>query len=155
MINMTVSGASAETTPMAHFNFLNAAKTWADVIGPPVNAALQAKAPRTGGRGGGTLAKSIRYERKVTAESVQVQFISNVPYAPYVIDGTSPHVIEAKAARALAFMWYGHAPGAMAFYKRVNHPGTKANPFPKEVLEELSPMIQQALRDAMAGASGE
>jgi hypothetical protein len=155
MISMQVSGATAETTPLAHFNFLNAAKIWADAIGPTVNAALAKKAPRAPGPGSGKLAQSIRYERKVTEDSVAVQFISNVPYAGYVIDGTKRHVIEPRSARALAWLNYGHAPGAYQFAMRVNHPGTKPNPFPQEVLTEMMPEIQQALRDAMAAASGE
>lgn len=155
MIQMEVSGVSPGATPLARFKFLNAAKTWADVIGPRVNSELQAKAPKAPGPGSGKLAHSIRYERHVTAESVQVRFISNVPYASYVIDGTDPHVIRPTAARALRWMWYGHAPGAIAFAKFVNHPGTKPNPFPQEVLGEMAPMIQQALREAMSAASGE
>jgi hypothetical protein len=91
----------------------------------------------------------------VTAESVQVRFISNVPYAGYVIDGTEPHVIRPVAARALAWLNYGHAPGAYQFAMKVNHPGTAANPFPQKVLGEMAPEIQRALVEAMSAASGE
>ena len=48
------------------------------------------------------------------------------PYAPFVDRGTRPHVIEPKSpGGVLAFK----VKGQMVFAKKVNHPGTKAQPF--------------------------
>jgi hypothetical protein len=50
-----------------------------------------------------------------------------VPYAGYVMYGTKPHVIRARRAPALRFYW--PKVGRVVFFKKVNHPGTKANRF--------------------------
>jgi hypothetical protein len=46
-------------------------------------------------------------------------------HAKFIDEGTKPHVIRAKHARALAFT----VGGARLFRRVVNHPGTKARPF--------------------------
>jgi hypothetical protein len=148
---MRISGDSPSDTPMARFSFLRAATAWSEVIGPPVRDAMKAKAPVGFGHGAGALRQSIRYERSVITSGVEVRFIAGVPYAGYVISGTGPHVIRAVQARALHFMWGGRTPGAYAFAAWVNHPGTKANPFPKEVLEVMAPFITKTLRYLMSG----
>lgn len=48
---------------------------------------------------------------------------ADAPYARYVHDGTRPHVI---VGNPLLVFQVG---GATVFARRVNHPGTKANPF--------------------------
>lgn len=48
------------------------------------------------------------------------------PYATFVSEGTEPHVIEPKKPDGvLAFKVHGR----MVFTKKVNHPGTKPNPY--------------------------
>jgi len=47
---------------------------------------------------------------------------TNVHYAPHVEFGTAPHVIRVKNKKALS-------DGKKMFGKKVNHPGTKAQPF--------------------------
>lgn len=147
---MTVGGG-ASGSPLERFNFLRAATVWSGVIGPPVREALKAKAPRSPGPTGGRFAQSIRFERHVIVGGVEVQFSSSVPYAGYVIEGTGPHRIVAVNARALRFVFYGHAPGALAYAHSVQHPGTKANPFPKEVLELMTPFLEKTLAELMSG----
>lgn len=44
---------------------------------------------------------------------------------PYHHDGTKPHIIRPRRKRALKFQ----AGGRTVFAKKVNHPGTRANPF--------------------------
>jgi hypothetical protein len=51
-------------------------------------------------------------------------------YAQFVHDGTDPHVIRPKSKKAL--FW----PGAASPFKKVNHPGTKPQPFITDALEE-------------------
>lgn len=50
---------------------------------------------------------------------------SNAPYSLYVIKGTRPHPIVGKPL--LAFFW--PKVGANVVFRRVNHPGTKADNF--------------------------
>jgi hypothetical protein len=68
----------------------------------------------------GGLRRSIT-SRVETAERGRVG--TNLSYARYVQDGTRPHVIRAKRAKALSW------PGASHPVRSVKHPGTKANPF--------------------------
>lgn len=65
-------------------------------------------------------------------------------YAPHIEFGTRPHIIQVRNAKVLA--GYLLKPGAkkygwMYFGKKVNHPGTRANPFfypvAKRVYKEL------------------
>jgi hypothetical protein len=55
--------------------------------------------------------------------SVGYNVEADAPYARYVHDGTRPHVIEGNP---LLVFQIG---GATVFTRRVNHPGTKGNPF--------------------------
>lgn len=45
--------------------------------------------------------------------------------------GTEPHVIRARRRRALRFTWHGK----IVYFTKVNHPGTRANPFLLEALQ--------------------
>lgn len=77
----------------------------------------------------GTLARSIRVEQ---ARTVGGQFdagyavTANTPYALYVHEGTRPHTITGNPL--LVFDWPkgGRHPAVL---RRVNHPGTRAQPF--------------------------
>lgn len=59
-------------------------------------------------------------------------------YGEFVREGTPPHEIRPKKAKALHFM----IEGKDVFVTKVNHPGTKANPYHKRVLSALMPSIQ-------------
>lgn len=50
---------------------------------------------------------------------------ANTHYALYVHEGTRPHVIRPRRAKALRFV----VGGRVVFAQRVNHPGTRARPF--------------------------
>lgn len=47
------------------------------------------------------------------------------PAAGFVMNGTPEHDIPAKAGGVLRFKWKGRT----VYFKKVHHPGTKANPF--------------------------
>jgi hypothetical protein len=47
------------------------------------------------------------------------------PAVFYVLDGTRPHIIRPRRAKALRF----EVGGGVVFAKRVRHPGTRANDF--------------------------
>lgn len=69
-----------------------------------------------------------RYREEPQGFSVSV--VAQAPYAAAVHQGAKPHVIEASQGKTLAFNWPNgpNGPG-MYFFKRVNHPGNKGNPF--------------------------
>ncbi|PWI06533.1 hypothetical protein DIZ27_32860 [Streptomyces sp. NWU339] len=48
----------------------------------------------------------------------------------FVLDGTRPHIIRPRRAKALRF----ETGGRVVFAKRVRHPGTRANPFLQRAL---------------------
>lgn len=59
---------------------------------------------------------------------------SESEYAVFHHDGTDPHVIEPiRPGGVLSFVWAGER----VFFKKVNHPGTKPNPFLKDALDDL------------------
>jgi len=53
--------------------------------------------------------------------------------------GSKPHVIEAVNAQTLHF----YVDGNEVFCKRVNHPGTAANPFIDRALDNVEPRIDE------------
>lgn len=53
------------------------------------------------------------------------------PYAWDVEYGTKPHVIEAKPGKVLKFQ----AGGKTVYTRRVNHPGTRAQPYVRPVIQ--------------------
>jgi hypothetical protein len=59
-------------------------------------------------------------------------------YGWFVREGTEPHEIRPRLAKALHF-FIGEDE---IFATRVNHPGTKANPYHVRVLERLMPDVQ-------------
>jgi Bacteriophage HK97-gp10, putative tail-component len=151
-VSLTIEfdGGNAEDSPFARFSFLRAATAWADEVGPVVLDALKAEAPVApdnplSGAKGGRLKGSIRYEREVSEGSVSAVFTANTPYAGYVLEGTGPHVIAASAARSLQFM----LDGAVTYRRRVNHPGTKANPFNERAVIPLTPELRASFAEAM------
>jgi len=120
---------------------------WADIAGPLVADELRREAPVSTGR----LRDSLRYQRQTDPLFVELQFHSNVPYAPYVVHGTAPHIIEPVAAQALH--WHDKS-GTEFFAAVVHHPGTKPNNFPQRALEntrtELIASYLEALRKAFS-----
>ena len=59
---------------------------------------------------------------------------SDVDYAPMVNDGTKPHIIRPKRAKALRFKVGGRTVYAMV----VHHPGTRARPFLDRALTDVA-----------------
>ncbi len=72
---------------------------------------------------------------------------SNVAYRWFVIGGTRPHVIEAKVGQALHFFWV--QAGGFVFFKSIQHPGTKANPFIDRALETTEGRVDEFAEIAM------
>lgn len=77
----------------------------------------------------GNLKKDIQVI-SVNDKSVTIGNTTLAPYAKFVHYGTKPHIIKVKKAKALA-----NKKSGLVFGKKVNHPGTKANPYLKNAFE--------------------
>jgi hypothetical protein len=135
-IRVTVSGA--DRSPLRRFNFPAEASRWAAVVGPAVHDALRREAPVAPVKGG-RLRDSVRFERHIGTGSAQLVFTADTPYTRYVLEGTAAHIIRPRTARALRFQHGGQT----RFARLVQHPGTRANPFPTRAIKPLLPLIQQ------------
>lgn len=93
--------------------------------------------------GGGRLRDSIMFHRNTKARLIEIIFTADTPYAKWVIEGTQPHIIEARNVKALRF----EMGGEINFATSVNHPGTFANPFPERAMRRLEPIIQLKMAD--------
>lgn len=127
MIRLRFDPAQFRDTPLDRFQFLRAATSFMDEAAPLVRDALKRAAP-VGQRTPrpGRLRDSIRYSRRTSGDGVAAEFTAHTPYAGYVLRGTAPHRISARAARALHWV----SASGPHFARSVNHPGTRPNPFP-------------------------
>ena len=66
-------------------------------------------------------------------------------YAPFVHEGTSPYVIVAKKKRALS-------DGKTMFWKKVNHPWIKSNPFMTRAKDKWEDKVIQILNKEILNA---
>lgn len=82
----------------------------------------------------GRLRSSERLELNLSGASPSFKVVTNVEYAPYVHDGTRPHVIRPRRRQALRF----RVGGMTVFAKVVNHPGNRARPFFDRALIEVA-----------------
>lgn len=83
----------------------------------------------------GRLRASIRVERRSILGLRQRWTVgSDVEYAPMVNDGTKPHIIRPKRAKALRF----RVGGKVVFARVVHHPGTRARPFLDRALADVA-----------------
>lgn len=77
----------------------------------------------------GRLVSTLRIEAGDTAlgpfRDVTIGFPGITDYVGYLIEGTAPHVIRPRQARALRFL----SGGKIVFSRVVHHPGTRANDF--------------------------
>ena len=78
--------------------------------------------------------KSITYRHIPSKHGAEVY--TDVFYAPYVEDGTQPHIIKVKNAKALHWI----SGNKHIFAKSVNHPGTRAKPFMKPAADKEQPL---------------
>ena len=72
-------------------------------------------------------------------------------YGELVRRGTAPHVIVPRKAKALRFM----IGGEVVFAKRVNHPGTKANPYHVRALSSARSRIDGIISEEIETAAAE
>lgn len=131
---------------------------WTRVVGPMVKTALRDKAPigrgnGTAGRKAGAFRDSFSYRSQTATGSLLITFRSSDPVAPFIINGTRPHMIVPRNARVLHFRT---ASGGNVFTTRVNHPGTRANFFASRAILPLMPELQSSfsliMREVFGGA---
>ncbi len=107
-----------------------------------VTREAQRRAPVGKHKGGGNLRQSIKYAPLgQSAFIVQV----NAKYGIYVEKGTKPHVIVPRRKKALAFT----VGGKKVVTKRVNHPGTKAQPFFEPAVNATGRYANNEMNNAM------
>ena len=79
-----------------------------------------------------------RLEIRQPAKTPSGQF-----YGFWVREGTPPHDIFPKQARALRF----EMDGQIIFAKHVRHPGSKPNPYHRRVFQKLLPNVQNIIKE--------
>lgn len=90
---------------------------------------LQAQSVQEAPYDKGRLRGDITVFPQTKSNEISVGNTKLIDYAVHVFYGTKPHVIKPKRAKALKTP-YGYR-------KRVNHPGTKANPYLETALDNL------------------
>ncbi len=144
LLSIGMSGDSGAESRLKAFDATARMVSWADSSGPKLAAEIRREAPVSPNAGGGRLRDSIRYQRSTSIGGVTLKFHTNVPYAPYVVEGTIPHAIDARIALTLHFVG---GDGAEHFPKHVWHPGTKANEFPQRALLKMLPEITSSFAE--------
>jgi hypothetical protein len=69
---------------------------------------------------------------------IRIVAVVDTDYAQMVSSGTRPHVIRARG-RALRFQWRGRT----VYFKQVNHPGTRPNPWFTDSVRDLPRRVQE------------
>ncbi|MEZ7005822.1 hypothetical protein [Streptomyces sp. AD55] len=99
--------------------------------GGPAEAQLRERGERVARRARdlapGSMARGITMHMEGTARGMAAVVTSTHPASTYVINGTKPHLIRPRRAKALRFQ----AGGRTVFAAHARHPGTKPFPFLK------------------------
>lgn len=93
-------------------------------------------------KGGGNLKQSIKVHRH---GNIGYKVSVNSLYGVYVDQGTRPHVIVPRVKKYLAFQ----VNGQWVRTKRVNHPGTKPNPFFTNAVDKANDYANTEMDSAM------
>ncbi|MGW2766255.1 hypothetical protein [Streptomyces sp. NPDC001275] len=88
-----------------------------------VAAIARAEAP-------GSMGRHIDWHIKEGPRGLQAVITCSHPAVRYVIEGTRPHIIRPRRAKALRFEVGGH----VVFSAYARHPGTRPNPFLQRAL---------------------
>ncbi len=99
------------------------------------------EAPVNKQTGGGNLRQNIRVSSMTKTRAIVT---SKAPYSVFVEEGTSPHVIVPRVKRGLANTRTGQF-----FGKKVNHPGTRANPFMSRAVKKSKSLVESYFMTAM------
>jgi hypothetical protein len=92
----------------------------------------------------GVFASKIFYRTFSRGDVEELNVFTPQPLGKWITEGTRPHVIRVKRARFLRFYW--PKVGRVVYFKSVNHPGTKANPFLSRAYRRWLPGARADLR---------
>lgn len=143
-MTLTITIDRSGHAPYSRFSWTEISSRWTGEAGRLVKAELKKHAPVGKGPTAGKLRDSIRYRSARPSGGVTITFYSDAPYARYVLEGTRPHEI---VAHGRALHWFDKG-GQSHFARRVNHPGTKPNPFPKRAVSPLVPVLRSSFAAA-------
>jgi hypothetical protein len=148
-IKVTVKG---DRVNFSRWSFALMASTWRSRIAPVVLDALRQEAPvykyddpqLSRGQKPGDLKKSIKLDTVGGGiASAEMVFVSDVPYAGYVVSGTRGHPIPKEGGGAKTLRWTRN--GVTNYRRSVQHPGTHANNFPQRAITAVGPAIGRTL----------
>lgn len=111
---------------------------------------MREEAPRRSGE----FARGIRFRTKQEGANLVLEVTTPQPLGSWIIEGTRPHVITPKRAKALRWFPQGSIGGIepdfslsqAIFATRVNHPGTDPNRFHGRAVRRWKPGARSALR---------
>lgn len=86
----------------------------------------------------GQLRRSVRMRDFPTSDGWRIEGETDTPYDVFVSQGTRPHVIRPRRARALRFT----VGGETVFAMKVNHPGTMPNDFWTANVDDLPRLVE-------------
>jgi HK97 gp10 family phage protein len=92
-----------------------------------IKAEMEAKVPVRTGKLRNSISIQVETDRVIIGPNLQM-----APYAGYVEFGTKPHEIRPKNPGGVLAFKMG---GRMVFARKVNHPGTRAQPYVKPAFE--------------------
>ena len=95
----------------------------------------------------GKFRKSIAYRTSQSGSTVGFSTYSAQPLGKWITQGTKAHFIRARRVRFLRFDWPKgpNGPG-IYFFRKVNHPGTKPNPYHERATARWMPEADMELR---------
>ena len=129
--------AALKKSPELTVNELN--KSIARSIGVLQNQTIK-EAPVNKVAMGGNLRQSIK---SAMLSRLRGEVSVEAKYGIYVHEGTAPHTIVARGKSL-----YNKRSGQF-FGKKVNHPGTRANPFLQRAIKVVTPRISELFTEAM------
>ena len=155
-VEIKVTGSKVS---FARWAFKPMAATWRSRVAPIVLEALKEEAPAykyddaqlSRGQTPGDLKKSIKLDSVggSIGEGIEMNFVSDVPYAKYVINGTRGHRIPLSGDATNPMLHWNR--GGVDNYRRwVQHPGTTANNFPQRAVDKVKPVIGRTLEVTVA-----
>ena len=90
----------------------------------------------------GRLKAGMNLKKGHWAKGISFEVGTDAKYALYVHEGTKPHTIKVRRAKALVFWW--PRIGRIVHFESVKHPGTRANPWLTRALERAMRMWQHS-----------
>jgi hypothetical protein len=122
-------------------------RRFGDMHSSVINDAIRAEAPVDTGR----MKASIHADFSGTDDFFSYDFKATPRYTEYVLEGTAPHRIPAVGNNdpMLSFFW-AKMGGARAFFRHVEHPGTRPDEFGVRGFERVEFEVRQGFHAAFS-----